>query len=197
MPSEARLRAAEWVVQGVPYHGEVIRFLRAEHYARGASNTSVYRHGLYEHGPSWPLVGELRGVALWIPPTKAAGVAVAGQPIGWQGVLCLSRLCVDPDVPRNGASFLLGRSMALIDRTRWPILLTYADAGQGHTGAIYRATNWTDDGERLAGDTWVDAAGRQWGIKRGSRTRTVVEMAAEGLTRGPKSPKRRFVHVER
>lgn len=182
-------------MQGVPAHGEVIRFLRAEHYSRGGPNTSTYRHGLYEQGPSWPLVGDLLGVAVWLPPIKPAAVAVAGQPIGWQGVLCLSRLAVDPRVPRNGASFLLGRSMALIDRTRWPILLTYADCRLGHTGAIYKATNWTDGGEVDAGDTWSTPEGVQMGRKRGGHTFTAEEMRAAGLVRNAHAKKRRFVHT--
>lgn len=182
-------------MQGVPAHGEVLRFLRRTHYARGGPNSSTYRHGLYERGASWPLVGDLRGVALWIPPTRSAAESVAGVD-GWQGVLCLSRLAVDPDVPTNGASFLLGRSMALIDRRRWPWLLTYADAAQGHTGAIYRATNWTDLGETTAttGDVWHTPAGQQVGRKRGGRTRTHAEMVAAGCTPAPAGAKRKFVH---
>lgn len=61
----------------------------------------------------------------------------------WKKVLLLSRLVVTPNAPRNSCSFLLAGSMRLIDRDRWPFLLTYADEWQGHTGAIYKAANWT------------------------------------------------------
>lgn len=190
------VRATDWQVQSVPTHGEVIRFLRDYHYAQGGPNTSTYRHGMYRHDPSMrPFVGELVGVALWIPPTKAAGVSVAGQPIGWQGVLSLSRLAVAPEVGTNGASFLLGRSMRLIDRNRWPILLTYADTGRGHTGAIYRATNWTDLGDTDAGDTWLTPEGQQVGRKRGGHTFLASDMIAAGLVRSAKAKKRKFVHA--
>lgn len=193
MPAEGvQLRAGEWTVAGVPTHGEVIGFLRRHHYAKGGPNTSTYRHGLYERGPSWPLVADLRGVALWIPPTRAAAESVAGD--DWRGVLCLSRLACDPDVPRNGASFLLGRSMSLLDRSRWPVLLTYADRRLGHTGAIYRATNWTDCGDTAAGDTWLTPDGQQVGRKRGGRTYVAAEMLAAGLIRSPLAQKRKFVH---
>jgi len=30
----------------------------------------------------------------------------------------------------------------LIDRERYPILVTYHDVGQGHTGTVYAASNW-------------------------------------------------------
>ena len=132
------------------------------------------------------------GAALWIPPTRTAGEAVAGD--AWAGVLALSRLVVAPEMPTNAASFLLGGSMRQIDRDRWPVLLTYADTRQGHTGAIYRATNWTCDGPVPAGDVWIDGTGRQRGRKRGNRTLSAAEMRAAGFERAPAAPKIRFVH---
>jgi hypothetical protein len=51
--------------------------------------------------------------------------------------------------------------MRLIDRTRWPVLLTYADSGQGHTGAIYLAAGWTRDGEGGGWNYYEPASGRQ------------------------------------
>lgn len=185
------LRSSDWAVQSVPSHGEAVRLIRSQHYAQGAPNTSTYRHGLYRVTTSYPLVGDLLGVALWIPPTRTAAEHVAGD--DWQGVLALSRLVVDPEVPTNGASFLLGRSMKAIDRDRWPVLVTYADTAQGHTGAIYKATNWRCDGETAAGDLWEDATGRMTSRKHGGRTYTKAEMEAMGCTRLPSKPKIRFV----
>ncbi len=194
-PPGTVLRASDFMVQSVPTHGEVIGLLRRWHYARGGPNTSTYRHGLYRSDPAMaPFVGELVGVALWIPPTRRAAESVAGQ--DWGGVLCLSRLAIAPEVGTNGASFLLGRSMRLIDRCRWPWLLTYADANMGHTGAIYRATNWTDMGDTAAGDTWLTPEGRQVGRKRGGHTYVAAEMVAAGLTLSPRATKRKFVHYQ-
>jgi hypothetical protein len=81
------------------------------------------------------------GVAWWMPPTRAAAEA------NWEGdfreVLSLSRLVIVPDVPKNAASFLIGKSIHLIRKDgRFCCLLTYADTSQGHDGGIYRATNW-------------------------------------------------------
>lgn len=189
--SNSHLHAADWLVQAIPTHAEAARFIRSGHYARGTSNTSTYRHGLYRTDTA-PLVSDLMGVALWMPPTRSAAEHIAGD--DWQGVLACSRLCVAPEVPTNGASFLLGRSMKAIDRNRWPVLVTYADTAQGHTGAIYRATNWRCDGEVPAGDLWADASGRQTSRKHGGRTYTVAEMKAQGYHRLPSMPKVRFVH---
>lgn len=184
------LRSADWEVLPVPDHGTASRVIRAWHYSRSTPNTSTYRHGLYPRGSV--LHGDPHGVALWIPPTRRAAESVAGD--DWQGVLVLSRLVVDPDLPTNGASFLLGGSMRLIDRGRWPVLLTYADTAQGHTGAIYKATNWMCLGAVPAGDTWVNDSGEQRGRKRGGRTMTVAQMIDAGFTRNPVAPKIKFVH---
>ena len=81
-----------------------------------------------------------------------------------------------------------------IDRARWPTLLTYADTAQGHTGAIYKATNWQSLGEVEAGDTWTSPAGEQRGRKRGGVTLTVAQMADQRLTRNVTAPKVKFVH---
>lgn len=183
-------RACDWSVRTIPTHGEVQRLVTAWHYSRSVPNTSTYRHGLYRAVVL--LHGDAHGAALWIPPTRAAAEALAGE--RWIGVLSLSRLVVDPALPTNAASFLLGASMRMIDRTRWPVLVTYADTNQGHTGAIYKATNWTCDGPVPAGDVWVDGAGRQRGRKRGGRTMTVAQMREAGLDRVPQAPKIRFVH---
>lgn len=166
--------------------------VRSYHYARGGSKTAVYRHGLFLRSrPDAAL-----GVAWWLPPTKPAAVSVAGE--DWRSVLALTRLVVAPEVPTNGASFLLGRSIRLIRQGGvWRHLVTYADEGQGHTGAIYLATNWTPLGAQPARHpTWTDAEGRHVSPKA-TKNRTFAEMEVLGYARGPASAKRKFViHID-
>ena len=189
----SHLRRRDWAVVKIP-HREASWFVRHNHYAKTVPNTGTYIHGLFRaEDTQLALLGPLHGVALWIPPTKAAAVTVAGS-VDWGTVLALSRFAVDPECPTNTASYLLGRSMRMVDRRRWPWLLTYADTRLGHTGAIYRATNWTCLGEVPAGDVWVDAAGRQRGRKRGGRTLTAEQMRALGYRRVKQLPKIKFVH---
>jgi len=155
------------------------------HYARGASNTATYLHGLFD------IKGQCLGAAWWIPPTKAA--ALATFPSNWKGVLALSRLVVDPTVPTNGASFLLGASMRLIDRRRWPCLVTYADEWRGHKGQIYRATNWRYIGLTKPEPVYV-RAGVMMGRKRGPKTLTHQQMLDLGFQFMGRHPKHKFVH---
>lgn len=181
-----KLRRDEWAVEPIE-QWELAHFCALWHYSRSAPNTSVYRHGLVRVASN-----EHLGGALWLPPTKPAAVAVAGE--DWRGVLVLSRLVVAPECPKNAASFLLGRSMRLIDRARWPVLLTYADTRLGHTGAIYFATNWRCDGEVKGGDVWLGPDGEQRGRKRGGVTLSFDQMRALGCVRAARAPKIRFVH---
>ena len=179
-------RAESWEVREVE-HAQAVAFIEELHYAQGAPNTSVARHGLFRIGGA-----EIQGVALWLPPTRNAAASV--NPANPGGVLSLSRFCLRDDVPRNGESFLLGRAMRRLDRRRWPTLLTYADSRHGHVGTIYRATNWEYLGEVAGADNWVDGEGVQRGRKRGGKNLTAREMRDLGFVRLPALPKHKFVH---
>lgn len=180
-------RKRDWIVADVDMT-TAYELIVEEHYAKGASNTAVYLHGLYPS--NWLWHNECVGVAWWIPPTKHAGIALAGD--GWGGVLSLSRLAIRPDVPKNAASFLLSKSVRLIDRTRWPTLVTYADSWRGHTGTIYRAAGWTYDGETKPGAVY-SIKGRMTARKAGNRTRTHADMMALGAEFHGQHSKSRFV----
>jgi hypothetical protein len=182
-----RLRKEDWEVR--PISLEVAsRLVRHFHYARGSSNTATYRHGLFLKGEFWE--ENCKGVALWIPPTKSA--ALSTFPENWQGVLSLSRLVVVPDVPKNACTFLLARSVKMIDRALWPCLVTYADSWRGHTGGIYKAAGWNYAG-RTGAEAVYTISGRMVSRKAGPRTRTKLEMAELGATEEGKHWKHKFV----
>ena len=169
--SPLHLRKADYWVRDCPLT-DAQNLVKKYHYAKGGSNTRTYSHGLYG-----VMLDELVGCAWWIPPTKSAGVAWAGD--YWQGVLALSRLVITPGVPTNPCSFLLSKSVKLIDRDRWHTLVTYADDWQGHLGAIYKAAGW-----EYAGKTKPEATFTLNGVmiarKAGPKTRTRAEMAELG-----------------
>lgn len=147
-------RKTDWIVRPAPLtEGQMM--VREHHYAKGGSNTAVYMHGLYRKSDD-----RLSGVAWWLPPTRVACESVNKE--NWKKVISLTRLVVLPDVPHNAASFLIGRSVRLIKQDgRFVSLVTYADDYMGHTGIIYRATNWEYVGRTGPYPKWVDAQGRQ------------------------------------
>lgn len=80
----------------------------------------------------------------WQPPPPGAAKAVC--PEAPSGVLSLSRMVAVPREQRRlkHISKPLRRQMhRLIDRTRWPVLVTYSDEGEGHTGYVYKCSGWT------------------------------------------------------
>ena len=165
----------EWEVLPVPQR-TCHRLVALYHYSRSASNTAAYRHGLFRKGDSLHCLG----VAQWIPPT--ADAAKASWDGDWHQVLCLHRLVVAPEVPANGASFLIAQSVKLIARDgRFRCLVTYADTWQGHTGAIYKATNWEYIGPTKPERRWLNPATGQLVSKYcGGVSRSVEEMQAMG-----------------
>ena len=132
-----RLIRSDWEVRSV-FIDVARNLVERYHYAKGASNTATHVHGLFRRGDIFDDL--CVGVAWWLPPTKSA--ALATYPPNWRGVLCLSRLVIAPDVPKNACTFLLSRSRSMICVKTWPCLLTYADDWRGHKGGIYRADNW-------------------------------------------------------
>lgn len=184
-----QLAKSDWTVRPVEI-GVARRLVVAYHYARGASNTATYLHGLWRDGDIFE--DQCAGVAWWIPPTKSA--ALATYPANWKGVLNLSRLVVAPGVPQNAATFLLARSRKAINRTLWPCLVTYADDWRGHTGQIYKGDNWTEMGLTKPERTYV-INGRMVARKAGGHTRTHAEMLELGAECVGSFRKHKFVRA--
>jgi hypothetical protein len=90
---------------------------------------------------------------------------------------------------------LLSRSARLIDRSRWPCLVTYADEAQGHTGAIYRAVNWEYIGRTKPERVYLDDDRRMIARKAGNKTRTHQQMLDLGYKCVGASAKHKFRHI--
>lgn len=162
------------------------------HYSAGGANTATFRHGLFRR-EEWPLV--VMGAAWWIPPTRTA--AEASTDGDWRRVLALSRFVLDPDVPGNGASYLLSRSVRLIKQSgNWDVLVTYADEWQGHLGTMYRAAGWDYVGLTKPERVYT-IRGRMIARKAGPNTRTHDEMLSLGAVCEGSFRRRKFRKVLR
>jgi hypothetical protein len=189
MSHTLRIRRNDWEVRPVSIDvGR--RLVESFHYAKGASNTRTYLHGLFPKGAFWD--EQCVGVAWWIPPTRTA--AEATYPANWQGVLALSRLVIAPGVPKNSCSFLLARSVKMICPKKWPCLVTYADQWRGHEGGIYRASNWQYLGLTGAEATYT-IAGVMTARKAGGYTRTHSEMQDLGAVLEGRHAKHKYVLI--
>lgn len=80
----------------------------------------------------------------WQPPPPGSAKSVC--PEAPHGVLSLSRMVAVPKDHRRLKHIskpLRRQCNHLIDRTRWPVLVTYSDEGQGHNGFVYQCSGWT------------------------------------------------------
>ncbi len=108
----------------------------AHHGYGSVSASATYAFAVFENDR--PVAG-----FLWQPPPPGAARSVSPQ--SPSGVLALSRMVAVPRETRslNHVSKPLRRQMrTLIDRGRWPALVTYSDEGQGHTGHVYKCSGW-------------------------------------------------------
>lgn len=180
-----RLRKQDWYVADASL-SEGQQLVVKYHYAKGGSNTAVYMHGLYQQ-----VTNELCGVAWWLPPTRVACESVNKE--HWKQVLGLTRLVVLPYVPANACSFLIAGSIKLIRQDkRFRSLVTYADESQGHSGAIYKATNWEYVGRTGPYPRWLDNQGRQVAAKS-TVNRTKAQMEGLGLIKQGSFYKHKYV----
>lgn len=127
---------------------------KSHHGYGGAGRVAAYAFAVYE-GP------RVVAAYAWQPPPPQAAIVVA--PEAPQGVLNLSRMVAvnKPDRALKHVSKPLRVQMKrLIDRTRWPVLITYSDEGEGHNGYTYQCSGFTPTATNEAA-VFVDASGRR------------------------------------
>lgn len=118
------------------------------HIGRDASDWMIRRHYLGK----WPgvcvctlgMMDRLRvvGMVVFALPPLQTNTRYGGET--WE----LARLWIDDAVPKNGESWLIGQAVKHVRKhhTDVHMLVSYADPSRGHSGTIYRASNWLDDG---------------------------------------------------
>ena len=128
---------------------DVAHLFTRYHGYKSVGTLATYCHAVYEND---------RPVAafVWNPPPPGACAALSAAP-GGAGVLALSRMVAVPKDERRlqKISKPLRQIMrgGLIDRGRWPVLVTYSDtsltgpSGRPHSGHVYLCSGWTRDGE--------------------------------------------------
>lgn len=107
------------------------------HAYESLGNLAVYAWGVIESG-------RIVAAYVWNPPPPGAAISVLPElPCG---VLALSRMVAVPKsdrVLKHISKPLRQQIKHLIDRTRWPVLITYSDASCGHNGYVYKCSGWT------------------------------------------------------
>ena len=112
------------------------------HGYRSAGGVAAYAFAVFEDG--LPVAAYA-----WQPPPPGAAKSVC--PEAPHGVLALSRMVAVPKAERflrHVSKPLRAQMKHEIDRTRWPVLVTYSDEGQGHTGYVYQCSGWEKTSRR-------------------------------------------------
>lgn len=119
---------------------------------------------------------------VWGPPAPGAAKNIC--PEEPQAVLALRRMVAVPKTDRllkHISKPLMVQMKTLIDRTRWPVLVTYADLGQGHTGYVYQCSGWEQVGAPRAVTHTVDEAGARVSLySNGATSKSAKDNIAAG-----------------
>lgn len=67
-------------------------------------------------------------------------------------VIELTRLWIQDGTPKNAESYLIGNTIRLVDKE---IIVSFAEAEQGHIGVVYQASNWTYTGLSAKRTSWT------------------------------------------
>ena len=161
--------------------GDILPLFEEHHGYKSLGKALTYAFAVWEDG---------RPVAafVWQPPAPGAAKSLCA--CAPQGVLALSRMVAVPRAERalRHISTPLRRQVrTLIDRGRWPVLVTYSDASLGHTGHVYKCSGWQVDGTRKA-PYYEDATGARRSTYNGGAR------SVEGLHKAGTTTLTRWVH---
>lgn len=140
------------------------------------------------------LDGAIKGVVTYGTPSSAPlrrGIAGVEHALN---VVELTRLWVCDSVPRNGESFLIGRSIAHAGKE---IVVSFAEPEMGHLGIVYQATNWIYTGLSAKRTNWtVDGLQSHCQTLADRYTASEIREAfGERFSLQPRPRKHRYVYI--
>ena len=115
----------------------------------------------------------------------------------------LDRFCIHPNYhKKNFASWLLSRctNLFLKSKPSAKCLISFSDPSFGHTGTIYRASNWLEKGVTSPSYHYIDPAGNYINKKRVYDVASKLKLKEQayaskhGLVRFREKPKSRFIY---
>lgn len=144
---------------------------KSNHGYKSVGGTATYCFGVIENE-------SIIAAYVWQPPAPGAALSVCNNMPA--GVLSLSRMVAVPKTERvlkHVSKPLKHQMHKLIDRTRWPVLVTYSDSSLGHNGYVYECSGWEKTTTSVV-PYYVDSEGSRVSIysngKRNKRTDIVL-----------------------
>lgn len=142
-----------WVVSECS-NRTVKAFIRKYHAYGSDGGNATLCHGVFE--------GE-KLVACFTWKQAIIGLAKSVRPHDPQGVLSLSRMVAVPKTERQLKHISKPLKVvmnSMLDRARYPHLVTFSDRSLGHNGFVYLCSGWTKTGESY-GEVWTDELGNR------------------------------------
>ena len=139
----------DFTVEEIP-RKSVVKYIEKHHYSHNVNGVqSLYHYGLFTEGNFG--IPKMIGAMMYAYPSMPA-TAAKYNPINPEKCLELRRLvCID-DTPKNTESYFIGQTFKLLKRdTDMEVIVSFADQHHGHTGVIYKATNFDYLGETAKG----------------------------------------------
>ena len=143
------MSVTDFIVEEIP-RKSVVKFIEKYHYSHNVNGVqSLYHYGLFTEGNFG--IPKMIGAMMYAHPSMPA-TAAKYNPINPDKCLELRRLvCID-DTPKNTESYFIGQTFKLLKRdTDMEVIVSFADQHHGHTGVIYKATNFDYLGETAKG----------------------------------------------
>lgn len=188
-------------------------FVKKHHYTKKLSSAR-YTLGLFhiseeEHSFFSGSNETLIGCLVYGHPVSNATVTSVFKtiPLELDSILELTRLVILDGYGKNIESFFIGQSFKWLrdNDKKVKVLISYADPEQGHTGLIYRATNWLYQGcgagklmpdfsiRTLEGGDWMHS--RTVGSVYGSRNlESLASTIGHTFWRKEEFPKHRYIY---
>ena len=143
------MSVTDFTVEEIP-RKFVAKFTEKHHYSHNVNGVqSLYHFGLYREGNFG--LPTMIGAMMYAYPSMPA-TAAKYNPINSDKCLELRRLvCID-DTPKNTESYFIGKTLRwLKQNTDMEVIVSFADQHYGHSGIIYKATNFEYYGETAKG----------------------------------------------
>tara|TARA_R110002020_G_scaffold128531_2_gene288067 strand:+ start:3272 stop:3895 length:624 start_codon:yes stop_codon:yes gene_type:complete len=134
------MSVTDFTVEEIP-RKSIVSFIEKHHYSHNVNGVqSLYHFGLYREGNFG--LPTMIGAMMYAHPSMPA-TAAKYNPINPDKCLELRRLvCID-DTPKNTESYFIGQTFRwLKNNTDMEVVVSFADQHHGHTGVIYKATNF-------------------------------------------------------
>lgn len=176
----------KWQVEEIP--SAIAQQIVVEHHYLHRKAPCSQAFGLFD------VDGGLHGVVMYgTPSSSALRAGIAGKEESFN-VIELTRLWVHDSVPKNGESFLIGRSLPKVKKE---IVVSFADTAQDHLGVVYQATNWLYTGLSAKRTDWVvdghDKHGHTWADKYTANE--MRQLFGEKFRLQPRSRKHRYIYI--